>query len=80
MHTCNPWCGAGYHAVFFQSEQSEAPILEKVAGNMVRNQGIPEFVGYQVVAPAGLPPAFTPTEFGLTRAHVVAWGRTRPRA
>ena len=76
MHTCNPWCGAGYHAVFFESEQSERPILEAVAGNMARNVGL-EFVGYQVVEPAGLPPAFTPTQFGLVRAKVVAWGKGR---
>jgi hypothetical protein len=78
MHTCNPWCGQGFHAVLFESEQSETPILESVSGNMVRNAGL-EYVGYQVVAPAGLPAAGTPTQFGLVRAKVVAWGRGRQR-
>jgi hypothetical protein len=76
MHTCNPWCGAGYHAIFFESQQSETPILESVAGNMARNAGF-EYVGYQVVAPAGLPAAGTPTQFGLILAKVVAWGARR---
>jgi hypothetical protein len=75
MHTCNPWCGAGYHAIFFESQQSEAPILEAVSGNMARNAGF-EYVGYQVVAPAGLPAVGTPTQFGLILAKVVAWGKS----
>jgi hypothetical protein len=73
-HTCNPWCSAGFHAVLFESEQSEVPILAGVAANMARNAGL-EYVGFEVVAAASLPPAGSPTKFGLVRAKVVAWAR-----
>lgn len=76
LHTCNSWCGAGFHAVLFESEQSETPILEGVAANMARNAGL-AFVGFQVVAGAGLPAPGTPTKFGIVRAKVVAWGTAK---
>lgn len=75
-HTCNPWCSAGFHAILFESEQSEVPILEGVSTNMARNAGF-EFAGFQVVAGAGLPAPGTPTRFGIIRAKVVAWGRAK---
>lgn len=77
MHTCNPWCNGGYHAVLFESQQSEAPILEAVSRNMATNAGL-QYVGYQVVGVVGGPAPGTPTKYGLMPAKVVAWGFRAP--
>jgi len=79
MHVCNPWCASGFHAVLFESEQSEIPVLASVSKAMVVNAGLKplEPHAWQTIAPAGLPAPGTPTKLGIVRAKVVAWGTGR---
>lgn len=78
MHTCNPWCFGGLHALLFDSGSGDRSQTEPIARALAQRSGF-LYAGAQEVQAPGAPLPGTPTRQGVTRGRVVVWGKERER-
>jgi hypothetical protein len=74
MHTCNPWCFGGLHALLFDTEISERAAIGPVAQQLARQSRL-EMVSFDEIRPTGQPAPGTPTQQGVARGRMVIWAR-----
>jgi hypothetical protein len=81
-HVCNPFCGGGagggqaagrLHAVLLDTEQSDMPVLGKVAAGLAANEGL-AYKGFSLVPMPDELAVGMVTRFGIIRARLVVWG------
>lgn len=73
-HVCNAWCFDGVHAILFDSEATERPVLAAVAPQLAARAGL-EYIGHVEVRATGAPVPGTPTNRGVARGRFVIWAR-----
>jgi hypothetical protein len=78
VHTCNPWCFDGLHALLFETSVADwAPeTIGPVTQALARQAGY-LYVGWSAVQATGAPRPGTPTPAGVARGRAVVWAKER---
>jgi hypothetical protein len=74
MHTCNPWCFGGLHAILVDNLGADRAQAMPVAQAMAQRAGL-VYAGASEVRAPGAPLPGTPTPQGVARSRVVVWAR-----